>query len=143
MTSVGDVNEDLRSVGFQLERFGMCSQFDVAYAFFAGGIDDANCSASISNVKPLFDWVISQVVRIRLKIDYDRRMIRIGIEEANRAIFAASNCNQFEVLKESYSLRFAKTSDAVHYFLRFQVDHFNRVIAQGSHEESLARNIQG
>src|SRR5215216_6808588 len=110
MSRLGDINEYPRSIGFQLERLRMCSQFDVAQMFFAGGIDHANCSVAESNIKPLFHRVISKVVGIRLKVDQARRSIGFRVEEANSPVLATSDCNQFEILKKSNSLRFAETS---------------------------------
>src|SRR3954451_6013344 len=108
----------------------MSGQFDLAQTLFAGGVDHPNSSAAKSNVKPLLDGVVAQVVGISLKIEYDRRTIRFTVEESNSPIFAASDCDRAEIIEERNSLRLAETSDAVHYFVRFQVDHFNRVIAQ-------------
>src|SRR4051812_21724224 len=99
MTSLWNVDEDPRSIGFQLERFRMCSQFDIPHMFFARGVDHPNRSVSKSNVKPLFDGVISQVVGISLKINHARRTIGFGIEKPNSPIFATGDCNQYKIVK--------------------------------------------
>src|SRR5215470_12757757 len=135
------VHIDTRTTLFQLERFRVSIQlcFRDLLSFV---VQFSERSAAESDIHPLARLIVTQVVSVVAVLDGLEKLKRDSVEYLDRAVLAAGNEQPILVRDVQRSLRLLQSGDRVGAFSGFEVDDFDRVVAERGNKEPLARDIQ-
>ena len=85
LVRAGKVDEQERSVGLKLKRFGMDTELDVCH-FVAVLIEDCDAAASVSDQDAMRGRIVANIVSVTAQVDFAQKPIVTGVEDADCAV---------------------------------------------------------